>query len=374
MHAVRAGQRLPPAVRGGQRPGVRGHHGPAAGRASRGEQHHGDVPARRLGQHRPQPARLAQRLQHERQHPRLFHTQRIVGVLPGPGHEFLAGGDGQGEAQRAAGAQQGGEHRAGVGDQRDGPAGQRVGLEVADRAQPAARVDESHAARPAHRHARGRRGGGQPGPQPGRRAGQLVRAAEDHRGAVAAPGGQGQLLLQGGVGHGQQDQIDRLRQGGQGRVAGRPGYLLVSRVDQVGPRRRAAAGHLDDHPLAEAARARAGAHQRHAARLQHGPDGRVNAGPGPGGEDSPGPGGGGAGHRGGSRVVPGRRPGAPRGRVGSAVSGALGWMGVAGHDRRVRRRTFADRWAAFWSAIAARAACQPGMPHTPPPACVAELP
>ena len=275
------------------------------------------------GQHRPQPARLAQRLQHERQHPRPFHTQRIVGVLPGPGHEFLAGGDGQGEAQRAAGAQQGGEHRAGVGDQRDRPAGQRVGLEVADRAQPAGGVDESHAARPAHRHARGRRGGGQPGPQPGRRAGQLVRAAEDHRGAVAAPGGQGQLLLQGGVGHGQQDQVDRPRQVGQGRVAGRPGDLLVPRVDQVRPRRRAAAGHLDDHPLAEAARARAGADQRHAARLQHGPERRAEAGPGPGGD--------GFARAGGRRCrAPGRQPGRsrPRPRCPPGAGWECGQRGV----------------------------------------------
>ena len=41
VHAVGAGQRLPAAVGGGQRTGVGGHHGPAAGRAAGGEQHTG---------------------------------------------------------------------------------------------------------------------------------------------------------------------------------------------------------------------------------------------------------------------------------------------------------------------------------------------
>jgi hypothetical protein len=45
-----------------------------------------------------------------------------------------------------------------------------------------------------------------------------------------------------------------------------------------------------------------------------------------------------------------------------------------GHDRRMILRTWPVRRAAFLSAMAARAACHPGMPHTPPPACVAELP
>ena len=42
-------------------------------------------------------------------------------------------------------------------------------------------------------------------------------------------------------------------------------------------------------------------------------------------------------------------------------------------DLRASLRAVLPRRAAFWSAIAALAACMPGMPHTPPPACVAEL-
>ena len=52
--------------------------------------------------------------------------------------------------------------------------------------------------------------------------------------------------------------------------------------------------------------------------------------------------------------------------------------GVGDKGDRARRATLARRTAlarraARASKIAAFAACQPGMPHTPPPACVAEL-
>ena len=52
VDAVRAGQGLPAAVVGGQRAGVRGDHGPAAGRAPGGEQDDRDVP---LGGTREEP-------------------------------------------------------------------------------------------------------------------------------------------------------------------------------------------------------------------------------------------------------------------------------------------------------------------------------
>ena len=183
-------------------------------------------------------------------------------------------------------------------------------------------------------------------------AGQLVRAAEQHRGAVAPARRQGQLLLHGRVGHGQQDQVHRLGQVGQGRVAGPPGDPLVPRVDQVhlGPRR--ALGDLADHPLAQAARPGAGPDQGHAAGLQHRGQG------GPDGAQAP------------PRFPEDREPGRRHRRRSWCSLRAV----RAGHARRVSRRTCPARLALFWSAIAARAACQPGIPHTPPPACVAELP
>ena len=47
--------------------------------------------------------------------------------------------------------------------------------------------------------------------------------------------------------------------------------------------------------------------------------------------------------------------------------------GFPGHGRRARSRRRVAIRSAFLSAMAALAACMPGMPHTPPPACVAEL-
>ena len=227
-------------------------------------------------------------------------------------------------------------------------------------------------------------------------AGQLVRAAEQHRGAVAPARRQGQLLLNGRVGHGQQDQVHRRGQVGQGRVAGPPGDLLVPGVDQVhvGPRR--APGDLADHPLAQAARpglaptratlrassiavtaqvgsAQPGAGWSSAAGCGLGLDGRPGAGwaaPVRGRASSSD-----AGRRPGPRYRPRR---SPEDRGPGWRHRRRSWCSLravrAGHARRVSWRACPARLALFWSAIAARAACQPGIPHTPPPACVAELP
>ena len=301
VHAVRGGQRLPPAVRRGQRAGVGRHQGPAACRAARGEHHHRDAALARGGQHRAQPARFPDGLQDQRQHPGLRQAQRVLRVLGRSGDQFLAGGHGDREAQPAPGAQQGGEHRARVRDQCDRAAGERVRLHVPDRAQAVGHVDEAHAARTADRHARGARRGGQPAAQVQRRAGlrvrlltgsvvrvltglgvlvltrsgvrvlarQLVRAAEQHRGAVPPARRQGQLLLHGRIGHGHQHQVHWPRQVGQGRVAGPSGDPLVPGVDQVDLGLRRALGDLADHPLAQAARPWAGPDQGHGAGLQH---------------------------------------------------------------------------------------------------------
>ena len=287
VDAVRGGQCLPPSVRGGQGAGVRRHQGPAAGRPARGQHHHRDPPLARRGQHRAQPPRLPDGLQDQGQHPGLRQAQRVLGILGRRGDQLLAGGHRDREAQPPAGTQQRGEHRPRVRDQRDRPGGERVRLDVTHRAQAVGHVDKAHAARPAHRHARRTGRGGQPGPQgrlylaerlarrPGRwlgrrLAGQFVRAAEQHRRTVAPVGRQGQLLLHGRVRDGQQDQVHRPGQVGQGGVAGPAGDPFVTRVDQVDLRPRRAPGHLADHPLAQAARPRAGPDQGHRARFEHG--------------------------------------------------------------------------------------------------------
>ena len=97
---------------------------------------------------------------------------------------------------------------------------------------------------------RGRaRSGGRRGRERGQRV--LVGVAEDHRRPVAAPGGQRQLLLQGGVGHGRAGPGRPGRAGRPARAAGPPGDLGVPRVDQVDVRPGRAPGHLLDHPLPE---------------------------------------------------------------------------------------------------------------------------
>ena len=64
----------------------------------------------------------------------------------------------------------------------------------------------------------------------------------------------------------------------------------------------------------------------------------------------------------------------PGGRIAASFPS---WNGFAveqrRHDRRLARRA-PPRTADLRSAMAAFAACQPGMPQTPPPAWVAELP
>ena len=277
VDAVRGGQRLPPSIRGGQGAGVGRHQGPAAGRPARGQHHHRDPPLPRRGQHRAQPARLPDGLQDQGQHPGPRQAQRVLGILGRGGDQLLAGGHRDREAQPPAGTQQRGEHRPRVRDQRDRPGGERVRLDVTHRAQAVGHVDEAHAARPADRHARPAGRGSQPGPQarrlarwPARRlAGQLVRAAEQHRRTVAPVSRQGQLLLHGRIRDAQQDQVHRPGQVGEGGVAGPARDLFVTRVDQIDLRPRRAPGHLADHPLAQAARPRAGPDQGHRARFEH---------------------------------------------------------------------------------------------------------
>ena len=341
VDAVGAGQGLPAAVVGGQRAGVGRDHGPPAGRAPGGEQDDRDVPLGGTGEDLAEQARFPDRLEDQGQDSGLGQPQRVVEVGRCRGDEFLAGGHGKAVADRAAGTQHHGEHRAGVGDQGDRADRQRVGLGVADRAQPPGHVHESHAPGTAQLHAGPPGDGGQPVAQRARRpheplwphrphwfrgirrerpglrhectdgrvrtrffvhpwlggwvpggwealrgvaggwealrgvaggwgrCGVFVGVAEDHRRPVPAPGRERELLLEGGVGHGEQDQVDRFRQVGERRDARPPADLGVPGVDQVDLRPGRAPGHLVDHPLPERAGPRRGADERDAARLQH---------------------------------------------------------------------------------------------------------
>ncbi len=350
VHAVGLRERLPCPVRAGQRPGMRGHQRAAGGGTSRRQQHHRNLPNGCRRQHLLQRTGVPHRLKHQGQHPGLRQVKRISRVLAGRGDQFLAGGDGHGVPERPAGAQHRGEHRAGLGDQRDRARRKLVRLLVADRPQPVAHVDEAHAAGAAQGHPRGACRRGDPVPERNRGPGlpgarvtlrhRVVRTAEDHRGPVAPARGELHLPGQCRVGHPEQHQVHGAGQGGKRGMARHPADLPVLRVDQVHRWRRRAARHLGHHPLAERARPRAGADQGHAAGFQHRAQRRLLARPG--------------------RCPVQRCPGRMGRRSGPNF--------LSGHERRVSLRRLA-----FLSAIAALAACMPGMPQTPPPACVAEL-
>ena len=121
VHAVRAGQRLPRAVGRGERTGVRRHQVLPGVRQADAEQHGRHVGFEGGFERRAQVRGVPDRLEDQGQHPGFLELQRVPRVGRGGGDEFLAGGDGQAEAEPAAGPQQRGEHRPGMGDQRDRP-------------------------------------------------------------------------------------------------------------------------------------------------------------------------------------------------------------------------------------------------------------
>ena len=198
----------------------------------------------------------------------------VVDVVGRGGDQLLARRHGEVEAEPQPGAQQRREDRARVGDQRDRADRQVVALGVAHRPQAAADVPEAHAAGADQRH-----------PGVGRDPPELVadavrvRAAEDHRAARADLRRRGELVDEPGVADAEQHQVGRLVEGVEVGQAGPAGHLVVRRVDQPDPLEPGRAQHLVDHPLAEAARARAGADERDAARLQGPREGVAQAGP-----------------------------------------------------------------------------------------------
>jgi hypothetical protein len=316
---------------------MRRDHGPAVRGVPGSEQRDRHVSLGRARQRGPQCGPVPDGLEYQRDHPRLRQAERVVQVSGRRRDQLLAGGDRQREAELPARAQQRGEHRAGVGDECDRAIGHRIGLGVADGSQSAADVDEAHAAGPAQLHACAGCDGGQAFPQCGAIACArwLVGAAEDDGGSGAVAGREAELLLERRVRDREQHQVDRFWQLRERGVAATAVELAVPGVDRVEARSARAPACLLGHAAAERTWPRRGAHQRDAPRLEH------------------------RGQRGSRarRDAPGALSRAPE---------AFAWD----RDRHARR----VRLATFLSAIAALAACQPGMPQTPPPACVAELP
>ncbi len=102
VDSVAANQRLPAAVRAGQRTRVGGDHGPAADRVARGQQHDRYVALRGLGERPLQLGWLAHRLQDQRDDLGLRQAERVGQVRSRGCHEFLARGDREREAEGAA--------------------------------------------------------------------------------------------------------------------------------------------------------------------------------------------------------------------------------------------------------------------------------
>ena len=279
VHAVGVRERLPRPVRAGQRPGMRRHQRAPGGRASRRQQHHGNLPNGCRFQHLLQRTGVPHRLQDQGEHPGLREAQRVARVLGGRGDQFLAGGHGHGVAERPAGAQQRGEHRPGLGDQRDRARGKRVRLLVPDRPQPVADVDEPHAAGAAQGHPGGAGPRGDLVPERDRAglrspAGSSPGAAPYAPPKITADRSPRRAASSTCPARAASGTPSSTRSTGPGRSArdgwqGTPpisAYLGLTRY--IAGRGRAA-GHLGDHPRAEGARPRAGADQGHAARFEH---------------------------------------------------------------------------------------------------------
>jgi hypothetical protein len=192
-----------------------------------GEQDDLDAGLTRASQRPSQPVAASDRLEHQREHPRVGVLDDVVDVVGRGRHQLLARGHGQVEPEPLAGAQQRREDRPRVGHQRDRTDGQVVALDVAQRAQAAANVPEAHAARPDQGHPRV---GGDPCqclPYAG-----CVRAPEDHGARRADGSGSREQLLEPLVADAEQHQVGGRAEVVEGRQARPAGHLVVRRVDQ----------------------------------------------------------------------------------------------------------------------------------------------
>ena len=312
MHAVRREQRLPAGVRAGDGPGVRVHQRLPPQRRPDGERDHRDVARGRLGESRLECRGISHRLEDEPDHPSLGQRQGIGQVVRRRADQLLPRRHDHGVLQPPMGAQQRGEDRPRVRDQRDRPRRQRVPFQVADRADTRRGVDEAHAAATDQGHlVRGLDD----------RVLHAVRRPVDDRARVTTRGRERQGRREGSVRYPQQHQVDRVRYVVQRRHARLPQHLAPGRVHEVDAREPGAPQHLGRQPRSEGVGPVARADHGHGAGAHHRPQAR-------------------------------RRSGCHRLRRLST--------------RRGERR--ADRA----SARAALAACIPGMPQTPPPAWVAD--
>ena len=227
------------------------------------EQHHLHAGLAGAAQRPAEPVAAADGLEHQGQHPGLAALDEVVDVVGGGRDQLLSGRHGQVEPEAQPGAQQRGEDRARVGDQRDGPDREVVALGVAHGAHAAAYVPEPHAP-----------GAHQGHPGVGRHPPELVadavrvRAAEDHRAARTDLRRRGELVDEPGVPDAEQDQVRRVVEGVEVGNARQARDLGVRRVDQVDPLESRRPHRLGDHPAAEAAGSRARPDERDAARLE----------------------------------------------------------------------------------------------------------
>ncbi len=295
------------------------HHGAPGGRAAHRQSHDRHPGGGCGGERRTQRPWGSHRLQQQRHDLGPLEAERVLDVGSCRRHQLLAGRDGEREPEPAAGAEQRRERRAGVRDPRHRTGRKREGLDVAERPQPGHVVDEAHAAGTAELHSC-LGGDGDQGA-----AEVLAGRTPVHDGrAIASARRQLQRVLQRAVRNTQHHQVDRLVDRPQGGDARDPADRLVAGIDQVDGRARRAAHHLDDHPLAEAAFSLAGAYHSHRAGLQH------------------------------------------RAEAGCRCHARLS-------SPAARSESCCLRSALLVSLSAAFAACQPGIPQTPPPAWVAEL-
>ena len=334
--AGRRAERLPRRMLAGQCPGVCGHHRAAARRAADGEDHHGHVLLRGAQQGLPQPRDGPRCLEQQADDARFGIVQRVVHVVSGVGHEFLPGRHRQPKAEPAAGTQQRRERRARMGDEADR---HRRGNGSGSR-YPSARTPSALFTKPM-----------QPAPHNAIPASVAIAVIVSRR-PCADPN----------------NTADRAPVGGRGgQLVGQHGV----RTRRAVPRRRA----RRDRPVT----ARTAA--RRCGRSADSPDGSapnlvVPQGPCasrscPGGDWRPPP------PSTGRRAW--RRP--PRGVLASCLDAPSLRSSLvprcdphSGLTSGVHRERRNRRMPRFLSASAARAACQPGIPHTPPPACVPELP
>ncbi len=115
--ARRRAERLPGGALTGQRARMRRDHRPTARRSADGQDDHRHAPLGRTQQRPTQSGDRPRRLQQQRDDRGARVVERVVDVVGGVGHQFLARGHREPEAETAVGPQQRGERRSRMGHQ-----------------------------------------------------------------------------------------------------------------------------------------------------------------------------------------------------------------------------------------------------------------